>query len=109
MAQVKYVYGETVQFGYVFEDGKAVDVTDAKHLAKFEGNAFFEVLAAEEPAPAAVVPVGPFVAVEKSAGWWAITDKDGAFVGKSFRENDAVAFNSMTDEEKAAYVASQAE
>lgn len=48
MPKVKYI-GEpggtrdTTQFGYVFEDGKAVEVTDEKHLAKFRGNRFFEV------------------------------------------------------------------
>jgi len=33
----------TRQFGYVFEAGKPVSVTDEKHLAVFSGNRFFTV------------------------------------------------------------------
>lgn len=48
MAKVSYkpADGEptdTEQFGYVFEGKKPVEVTDAKHLMKFEGNPDFVV------------------------------------------------------------------
>lgn len=33
----------TEQFGYSFDGGNAVEVTDDKHLAKFSGNPFFAV------------------------------------------------------------------
>lgn len=33
----------TEQYGYIFDGGKSVEVTDAKHLRKFSGNPFFEV------------------------------------------------------------------
>lgn len=33
----------TEQFGYSFEKGKSVEVTDAQHLSKFGGNRFFKV------------------------------------------------------------------
>ena len=49
MAQVKY-HGEypegadsITQHGFVFEDGKAVNVTDKALIEKFAGNRFFEV------------------------------------------------------------------
>lgn len=49
MAQVKY-HGEfpegadsITQYGYVFEKGKGVNVTDKAHLEKLAGNRFFEV------------------------------------------------------------------
>lgn len=102
MAKVTYKDGATSQYGYEFEAGKAVEVTDPKHLAKFAGNAFFDV-ASDEPAPA-TDPKPPFVAKEKSKGWWAITDADGNEIGKSIREADATAFNAMSDEDKAEYL-----
>jgi hypothetical protein len=48
MAKVKYKpepggSDETSQFGYDFKGGKAVEVDDPLHLAKFRGNRFFEV------------------------------------------------------------------
>lgn len=54
------------------------------------------------PVPAAD-PKGPFEAKAKGAGWWAIFDADGKEVGKSMREDDAAAFNSLTDDEKLEY------
>lgn len=49
MAQVKY-HGEfpegaeqITQYGYTFEKGKAVNVTDVAHIAKLSTNRFFEV------------------------------------------------------------------
>lgn len=40
---------------------------------------------------------GPFVAKEKSPGWFSIFDADGNPVGKAFRETDATAFNALDD------------
>ncbi|MBB4066755.1 hypothetical protein [Gellertiella hungarica] len=51
---------------------------------------------------------GPFEARDKGKGWWAIYDADGAEVGKSIREPDAVAFNEMSDDEKAEYAKAHA-
>lgn len=49
MASVKY-HGEFPEgkdaiemYGYTFEEGKAVNVTDKDHLEKLAGNRFFEV------------------------------------------------------------------
>jgi len=48
MAKVTYtpeqgVSEETTQFGYHFNKGQSVEVTDEKHLAKFRGNPYFAV------------------------------------------------------------------
>lgn len=48
----------------------------------------------------APAPKGPFVAKEKSPGWFSIFDADGNPVGKSFRETDAAAFNRLDDGDK---------
>lgn len=71
-----------------------------------------------EPWPEGVVtasePVEPgtgggvveiYEAREKGKGWWAIYDANGTEMGKSIRENDGVAFNQMTAEDRAEYVA----
>lgn len=47
----------------------------------------------------------PFLAKDKGGGWWAIYDADGKEV-KSLRKDDAEIFNALTDEDKAAHVAS---
>ncbi|MBY3162118.1 hypothetical protein HFO65_15900 [Rhizobium laguerreae] len=49
-------------------------------------------------------PTAPFEAREKGKGWWAIFDSTGAEVGKSIREPDGIAFNSMSDDDKDEYV-----
>ena len=43
MAKVKSLIGDTEQFGYLFVGSDPVEVTDPGHLAKFQGNASFEV------------------------------------------------------------------
>lgn len=47
----------------------------------------------------------PFQAKDKGGGWWAIYDADGKEV-KSLRKDDAEIFNALSDEDKAAHVAS---
>lgn len=39
-----------------------------------------------------------------SAGWFQVYDSAGVAVGKAMREDDANAFNAMSDEEKAEFV-----
>ena len=46
----------------------------------------------------------PFQAKDKGGGWWAIYDADGKEV-KSLRKDDAEIFNALSDEDKAAHVA----
>lgn len=100
MAKVKYLDGDTVQFGYEFLDGEPVDVTDAKHLAKFAGNRHFEVL---NEAPSAGLK-----AEHHGGGKFNITNGE-TVLAKGLSKSDADAFNSMTGDEQAAYVASLTE
>lgn len=97
MAKVKYLDGDTSQYGYAFEGGKPVEVTDAKHLAKFAGNRFFEVSGA--------ATVG-LKAEHHGGGKFNITNGESV-LAKGLSKADADAFNSLSDDEKAAYVASQ--
>lgn len=53
-------------------------------------------------------PKGPFTVAEKSAGWYSIKDADGTEVGKALRKDDADAFDTLSDEDKAAFAAEHA-
>jgi hypothetical protein len=46
----------------------------------------------------------PFEAKDKGTGWWAIYDADNKEV-KALRKDDAEIFNALSDEDKAAHVA----
>lgn len=50
-------------------------------------------------------PEGPFEAKDKGEGWWAIFGANDEQVGKSIRKTEGEAFNALSDEDKAAYVA----
>lgn len=94
MAKVKYLGPEdTTQFGYTFEGGKPVEVTDEKHLAKFRGNAAFEV--AEDTTG--------LKAEHHGGGKFNIT-KGEDVLAKGLSKVDADAFNALSDAEKAEYV-----
>jgi len=53
-------------------------------------------------------PVGPFTVSDGGKGWWSILDAKGEKVGKGLREDDAKAFDTMSDEDKAAFVVEHA-
>lgn len=55
------------------------------------------------PAPEFVAPVGPFTAKERSPGWWAIYDGKDEAVGKSVRKADLDGFDTLSEEDKAAF------
>jgi len=104
---------EVEAFGVAFTDGKAVEVSDDV-AAKLSGNRFFKAAKAEkapEPAkPAAQKPAKPEVdpnalkAVHIAGGRFVI--KKGEEVLKDgLNKADADAFNALTDDEKAEYVA----
>lgn len=98
--KVTYLEGDTEQFGYVFADGKPVEVTDAAHLAKFRGNPFFAV----EGEDAKPQPVG-LHAVHKGRGVFAIMeDADERMTGLD--KSEAEIFNAMSEEDQRAYLAS---
>jgi len=100
MPKVKYL-GEPggTQYGYVFEDGKSVEVTDEKHLGKFRGNRFFEV---KDDKPEKTEPAG-LKAVHIAGGRFVIKNGDDV-VKKDLNKADADAFNALSDEDKAEYV-----
>lgn len=53
-------------------------------------------------------PAGPFEAKDKGEGWWQIVDGAGEQVGKSIRKADGEAFNTLSDDDKAAFAAEHA-
>lgn len=106
MAQVKYkpepgVSDETEQFGYEFKGGKAVEVTDEQHLAKFRGNRFFEVSTKQKKAETA--DDEGLKAVHVAGGRFVIK-KGNETVKEGLNKADADAFNAMADDDKAEYV-----
>jgi hypothetical protein len=103
MALVSHPSGDTTQYGYDFVGGEPVEVTDEKHLNKFRGNPFFEVT------DGAAEPVNTGLKAEhRGGGRFNITNGESV-LAKGLSKVDADAFNSMTEDEKAAYVASLAE
>lgn len=80
-----------------------VEVTEAE--AADLSKDWFEVKGKKaEPEKTDTAPKAPFEAKEKSAGWFAIFDAEGKEVGKSFREDDAKAFNALDEAGKQAKV-----
>jgi len=105
MANVKHPGGDTEQFGYVFTGGEPVEVTNEKHLAKFSGNPAFEV----EGSPANETSDDVLKAVSRGGGRFSIMKGDNdAEVLKGLNKADADAFNALSEEDKAAYVAAAA-
>lgn len=105
MANVKHPGGDTEQFGYTFTGGEPVEVTNEKHLAKFAGNPAFEV----DGGPANETADDVLKAVHRGGGRFSIMKGDtDAELAKGLTKADADAFNAMTEDEKAQYVASAA-
>lgn len=100
--KVRYLDGDTTQYGYVFANGEAVDVTNEAHLAKFKGNPFFDVEGSGRDAPKGLH------AVHKGRGVWAVMeDADERLTGLD--KSEAEIFNAMNEEDQRAYLASKAE
>lgn len=89
----------TTQFGYSFEDGRATEVSDEKHLAKFRGNAHFAVDGGDHQK----APETGLKAVHNGGGRFVIKDAD-KIVRDGLNKADADAFNALSDEDKAAYI-----
>lgn len=53
-------------------------------------------------------PAGPFTVEDGGKGWWSILDGKGQKVGKGLREDDAKAFEGLSEEDKAAFAAEHA-
>lgn len=113
MSKVKYVAGdsgadEVKAFGYDFKDGKATEVKDAD-AAKFDGNPFFSVSAKAEKTDAKTTTKTEdddtaLKAVHIAGGRYSIKRGDEE-LKKGLTKADAEAFNGMSDEDKAEYVA----
>lgn len=89
----------------LLEPGQTVEVEVSDAEAADLSKDWFEVKGKKaEPEKTDPAPKAPFEAKEKSAGWWAIFDADGKEVGKSFREDDAKAFNALDEAGKQAKV-----
>lgn len=58
--------------------------------------------------PAATAPAGPFEVRDAGSGWFALHDGEGAQIGKKLRKDDADAFATLSDEDKAAFAAEHA-
>lgn len=82
-------------------DGKTeIEIEKARH-AWAEGK---KPDASSAKPDATVEPVAPFATKEKKGGWYGIFDANGLQIGKNLREDDAKAFDAMSDEDKAEYV-----
>jgi hypothetical protein len=84
----------------------AIDARSAlqNHAAEWASKPWPKAAEAPKPAPAAADPVAPFATKAKTAGWHGIFDANGLQIGKNMREDDAKAFDAMSDEDKAEYV-----
>ena len=51
---------------------------------------------------------GGYTVQDGGNGWWSILDANGQKVGKGLREDDAKAFESLSDEDKAAFATEHA-
>jgi hypothetical protein len=103
MPKVKYLGGDTSQFGYDFKDGESVTVTDEKHLAKFKGNPHFEVSGDKSETEKPVTATTGLKAEHHGGGKFNITNGENV-VQRGLSKADADAFNAMSDDEKLAYV-----
>lgn len=109
MSKVTYIAGdsgadEVKAFGYVFKDGKSVEVKDAD-IGRFDGNPFFEVSTKAEKQEAKTGDDDTSLkAVHIAGGRYSIKRGDEE-LKKGLTKADAEAFNGMSDEDKAEYVA----
>lgn len=104
----------TEQYGYKFAGGQPVDVTDERHLMKFRGNRFFEVdgalvekkAEAVDPTPPLPPPAADkYEAKHRGGGKYAVMLGDKVIGDATMTKEEAEAFNTWSDDDKAAYVA----
>lgn len=58
--------------------------------------------------PAETAPVGPFTVQDAGSGWYSFHDAAGEQIGKKVRKDAADAFESLSDEDKAAFAVEHA-
>jgi hypothetical protein len=91
--------------GHTFFDGQPVEIDDEVFLEKLSTNQLFEVAERKAKAPAkAKAPVEGLKAVHIAGGRFKIVDGD-VTVKEGLNKSDADAFNALSPEDKAEYVA----
>lgn len=113
MVKVKYLPeagtpDETETLNHKFNARRATDVTDETVLTVLRGNPFFQVLdddkGSKVPAPAPKPASTQLAAVDQDDGTFAVMN--GAdLIKEGLTKEDADAFNALSDEDKAEYVA----
>ena len=106
---VEYPVGTvlTLPEGQTFEESGLINKADPLDGDVTEAHEPVTNPAAEPEAPTATT--GYSVAESESAGWWVITDKDGAQVGPKLRKADADAFSALKPDEQDEYAAQHVE
>lgn len=107
----------TTTLGHTFDKNRPTEVTEERALGKLRNNTFFKVDDGKAPkalttspdgAHTSTVPTVPGLrATHRGGGRFSIMDGDKE-VQSGLTKDDAHAFNDMSDEDKAAYVASAA-
>ncbi|PST19723.1 hypothetical protein C7U61_14620 [Rhizobium sp. JAB6] len=113
MVKVKYLPepgtpDDTETLNHKFSARRAADVTDEAVLAVLRGNPFFQVLDDEKgsrtPTPAPKTAEVVLTALEQVDGTFAIMSGPD-LIKEGLTKEDADAFNALSDEDKAEYVA----
>lgn len=97
-------------------DGEGKEVPIGTHLTVSEEPAAwagrFEIISDDDGDKTAITndapPTGPFTVSDGGKGWWNILDANGEKVGKGLREDDAKAFDTLSEEDKTAFAAEHA-
>ena len=113
MVKVKYLPepgtpDDTETLNHKFSARRATDVTDEVVLAVLRGNPFFQVLDDDKGSKTSTPVPKPastqLAAVEQEDGTFAITNGTD-LIKEGLTKEDADAFNALSDEDKAEYVA----
>ncbi len=115
MVKVKYLPeagtpDDTETLNHKFSARRATDVTDEAVLTVLRGNPFFQVLDADKGVGAPTTPPKPangdkLVAMEAPDGSFTIMQDGTAIDHPALTKEEADAFNALSDEDKAEYVA----
>ncbi|NKJ03471.1 hypothetical protein [Rhizobium sp. SG741] len=115
MVKVKYLPeagtpDDTETLNHKFSARRATDVTDEAVLTILRGNPFFQVLD-DGKAPPRAIPQAPqneepLIAIEQEDGTFAIMQGSALLNHVALSKEEADAFNALSDEDKAEYIAS---
>jgi len=88
--------------------GTELDVADHDAETPHPWAGRFETISGGTVKPGDGAPVGPFTVEDGGKGWWSILDAKGEKVGKGLREDEAKAFETLSDDDKAAFAVEHA-